>query len=100
MLELAELRAGRRAAAPARVRVALAQRAADPERALGVVVGDDDRARPAVGRLVLRGHRRVRDRLPRVPAEVERLREQRRRRVGDRRGAVRGHGTILTAIPR
>ena len=43
----------------------------------------DDRAGPAVGRLVLRRDRRVLDRLPRVAREVERLREQRRRRVGE-----------------
>ena len=41
----------------------------------------DHRARPAVGRLVLGGDRRVGDRLPRVAGEVERLRQQRRRRV-------------------
>ena len=61
--------------------VPLAERTADPERALGVVVGADDSARPSVGGLVLRGDRGVRDRLPRIAGEVERLREQRRRRV-------------------
>src|SRR2546430_170981 len=61
--------------------VPLAERTADPERALGVVVGADDSARPSVGRLVLRSDRGVRDRLPRIAGEVERLRQQRRRRV-------------------
>jgi hypothetical protein len=40
-------------------------------------------AGPAVGRLVLRGDGGVDDGLPAVPTEVERLREQGRRRVGE-----------------
>src|SRR2546423_4798068 len=80
-LELGELRAGDEQEDRLERGVPLAQRTADPECALGVVVGADDCARPPVGRLVLRGDRGVRDGLPRIAGEVERLREQRRRRV-------------------
>jgi hypothetical protein len=89
-LQLAELRARDEQQHRLERAVALAQRAADPQRALGVVVGAHDRARPAVGGLRLRGHRRVRDRLPRVAGEVERLREERRRRVREHQERFRG----------
>ena len=82
-LELAELRAGDEQQHRLERAVALAQRAADAERALGVFVGAHDRAGPAVGRLGLRRDRHVADRLPRVTGQVERLREQRRRWVGE-----------------
>ena len=53
-LELAELRAADEQQHGFERAVALAQRAADPERALGILVGDHDRAGPAVGRLARR----------------------------------------------
>jgi hypothetical protein len=72
-------------------RVALAQCPADAERAFGVLVGDDDRAGPSVAWLVLHRDRRVLDGLPRVPREVERLREQGR---GRSRKDQQGFGTL------
>ena len=78
-------------------RVALAQRAAQRERAFGIVVGAHDRARPAVGRLA------PASRPPRsatafhaLAGEVERPREQRRRRIGKDEDEVAefGHGRV------
>jgi hypothetical protein len=63
-------------------RVALAQRAAQRERAFGIVVGTDDRAGPAVDGFVLHRDRGIADRLPPDAREVERLGEQGWRRIG------------------
>ena len=66
-------------------RVALAERAAQRERALGIDVGADDRARPTVvGLARLRGAL-VGDGLPRIAAEVERLGQLGRRRVREQK---------------
>jgi hypothetical protein len=61
--------------------VPLAKGAAHRERPFGVHVGADDRAGPAVVGLDPFRYLRGRDGLPRVTAEIERLREQRRRRI-------------------
>jgi hypothetical protein len=82
--------------------IALAEGATDRKRALGVGVGDDDGAGPAVSRLVGRRDRGVGYRLPRVTAEVQRLDEERGGRIGedqDRFGhlrAIRGSGRSPT----
>ena len=83
VLEIVQLRAGDQQQDRLDARVALAQRTAERERALGIVVGAHDRAGPAVDRFVLHRDRGVAHRLPAHAREVERLREQRRRRVGE-----------------
>jgi hypothetical protein len=102
VFELVELTAGNEQQDGLDRAVALAQRATHRERTFGIFVGADDRADPAVGRLVLHRERGVRHGLPTVTREVERLREERRRRIRIHQKDVahRIHPHIPQSVPR
>jgi hypothetical protein len=81
-LEVGQLRARHEQEHGLERHVALAEGAAHGEGAVGIVGGQDDRAGPAVLRLRAQDGRLVADGLPGVAAEVERLHELGRDRIG------------------